>query len=54
MTIRVKYTDNGIDHMAIISGEKMEVDMYVDRGIDIEPIPPEEWAQGFRAKEVEE
>ena len=54
MTVRIKYLDNGIEHMAIISGEDMEVDMLVDRGIDIKQIPSEEWNQGFRASEVEE
>ena len=53
MTVRIKYTDHGHEHFTQISGEDIEVDLLVDNGIDIEPIPPEEWSQGFRAKERE-
>lgn len=54
MTVNIKYKQNGADRMLIVVGEDMEVEMLVDKGIEIIQIPSEEWNQGFRAKEVKE
>ena len=44
------YTDEGI---TVVVGAK-EVDIETKKGLSGDPIPSEEWSQGFRFKESEE
>ena len=53
MIVRVKYIDNGKEHLLQVCGCDIEVDLLTSNGIEIVPIPPEEYEQGFRAKERE-
>lgn len=51
MIVRVKYIDNGKEHLLQVCGGDIEVDLLTSNGIEIVQIPPEEYEQGFRAKE---
>lgn len=53
MTVRIKYKDGDKECFLQVSGADIEIDMLVDKGIDIQQIPAEEYNQGFRAKERE-
>lgn len=44
------YTDEGI---TVVVGAK-EVDIETNKGLSGDPIPSEEWTQGFRFRESEE
>ena len=54
MTVRVKYKDGDKECFVQVSGSEVEVDLLVDKGLEMVQIPSEEWAQGFRAVEVKE
>ena len=51
MTVNIKYKLNGVEHMLIIVGDDIEVDLITEIGLEIVQIPSEECYQGFRAKE---
>ena len=53
MIVLIKYKDNNKEHFLQVCGGDIEVDLLTSNGIEIVPIPPEEYEQGFRAKERE-
>lgn len=54
MTVNIKYKLNGVEHMLIIVGDDIEVDLITDKGLDMFQIPEEEEEHGFRAREAAE
>lgn len=50
LRVKIRYVSDGVYYEADVR----EVDILTDKGLKGDPIPEEEWSQGFRFSENEE